>query len=211
MPALYAGSNPYFNPRSPCGERPVSCRDLPAATNFNPRSPCGERLYSKFIMSMILIFQSTLPVWGATPPHATGRTERQFQSTLPVWGATAAKLLQDHITQFQSTLPVWGATCHPCRCFRVITISIHAPRVGSDKAGDDSRNGDDISIHAPRVGSDAFSLDGTHKLCIFQSTLPVWGATDPVLHVPDAIHKFQSTLPVWGATPWPNGSWSSTT
>ena len=37
--------NPYFNPRSPCGERRLYCRFLQAVWNFNPRSPCGERRY----------------------------------------------------------------------------------------------------------------------------------------------------------------------
>ena len=33
-----------FNPRSPCGERPVTpSRKIPLISYFNPRSPCGER------------------------------------------------------------------------------------------------------------------------------------------------------------------------
>ena len=34
----------------------------------------------------------------------------QFQSTLPVWGATPDVSLNDVVVIFQSTLPVWGAT-----------------------------------------------------------------------------------------------------
>ena len=35
---------PYFNPRSPCGERPPPWSCLSGQrTDFNPRSPCGER------------------------------------------------------------------------------------------------------------------------------------------------------------------------
>ena len=34
---------------------------------------------------------------------------------------------------FQSTLPVWGATFTSSRSFFKSKISIHAPRVGSDK------------------------------------------------------------------------------
>ena len=78
-----------FNPRSPCGER-RACPEQQNVVhvisihaprvgsdrnglacglsdrNFNPRSPCGER--PSFFSSSILfrIFQSTLPVWGAT-------------------------------------------------------------------------------------------------------------------------------------------------
>ena len=35
----------YFNPRSPCGERPLSKSKIPRKNYFNPRSPCGERLF----------------------------------------------------------------------------------------------------------------------------------------------------------------------
>ena len=103
------------------------------------------------------LFQSTLPVWGATPSelppffrflisihaprvgsdHSTSKMLRagaEFQSTLPVWGATVRiRLQRPRDGTFQSTLPVWGAT--------FLNLS-------SDSA--------------------------KHK---FQSTLPVWGAT----------------------------------
>ena len=60
------GYRGYFNPRSPCGERLI----LPAPTliqsNFNPRSPCGERHGRRAGSSRVLLFQSTLPLRGAT-------------------------------------------------------------------------------------------------------------------------------------------------
>ena len=58
--------------------------------HFNPRSPCGERRVRQKNQGYVGKFQSTLPVWGATPgrPRGTASCER-FQSTLPVWGATA--------------------------------------------------------------------------------------------------------------------------
>ena len=34
--------------------------------NFNPRSPCGERLRRSMVVICSGVFQSTLPVWGAT-------------------------------------------------------------------------------------------------------------------------------------------------
>ena len=78
-----------------------------------------------------------------------------FQSTLPVWGATSFKIYVNHLHsisihaprvgsdltwqhwkefmgEFQSTLPVWGATGTPHNHFTTSAISIHAPRVGSD-------------------------------------------------------------------------------
>ena len=57
--------------------------------------------------------------------------------------------------RFQSTLPVWGATAERLRAAPAVSISIHAPRVGSDVA-------------------QSFRMVGSKS---FQSTLPVWGAT----------------------------------
>ena len=38
----------HFNPRSPCGERPASCRCMRSQVlHFNPRSPCGERRHNR--------------------------------------------------------------------------------------------------------------------------------------------------------------------
>ena len=81
--------------------------------------------------------------------------------------------------KFLSTLPAWGATYTAIRPSIFCTISIHAPRVGSDEvrlngvrcnplflstlpawgatfAGLDKIPSVSISIHAPRVGSDLF-------------------------------------------------------
>ena len=56
---------------------------------------------------------------------------------------------------FQSTLPVWGATCGRWTPMISSTISIHAPRVGSDLHSLVWEVLQHISIHAPRVGSDS--------------------------------------------------------
>ena len=130
-------------------------------------------------ISLILEFQSTLPVWGATragrnqettsknfnPRSPCGErpsafscalTMGKFQSTLPVWGATASSFDKNATAQqFQSTLPVWGATQLGQRPAHSQPISIHAPRVGSDGRKDHRPcERPQISIHAPRVGSD---------------------------------------------------------
>ena len=155
----YNSSNSsYFNPRSPCGERQKlsdcflwairisihaprvgsdnelaatfadgsmisihaprvgsDCQPrelLPVAGHFNPRSPCGERPVCNSLLEDNDVFQSTLPVWGATT--GTGMRlsiQGRFQSTLPVWGATRRQLVE--------------VSAHG--------ISIHAPRVGSDR------------------------------------------------------------------------------
>ena len=78
---------------------------------------------------------------------------------------------------FQSTLPVWGATHAYDNTILGATISIHAPRVGSDSIATIKQQDAQISIHAPRVGSDQMLNAGAKFVQKFQSTLPVWGAT----------------------------------
>ena len=101
-------------------------------------------------------FQSTLPVRGATvkPGYAQVNLEQisihapragsdrsaagfvlvpvAFQSTLPVRGATRRRCKAAEKQLFQSTLPVRGATNIPLKTTINNTISIHAPRAGSD-------------------------------------------------------------------------------
>ena len=79
---------------------------------FNPRSPWGERLDSIEADDEKFQFQSTLPVGGATPPSAPRPgTQSDFNPRSP-WGERPGLL---------------------CRFHRLIIISIHAPRGGSDR------------------------------------------------------------------------------
>ena len=130
-----------------------------------------------------MIFQSTLPAWGATLSFYRYTSFQGFQSTLPAWGATNRRRLCGATRAFQSTLPAWGATQGALRQDKSVFISIHAPRVGSDMQNESLElYCIEISIHAPRVGSDFIVV----FLCawyIFQSTLPAWGATLCSKHV----------------------------
>ena len=146
-------------------------------------------------------FQSTLPVWGATPMVARSFPCLVISIHAPRVGSDDLVVnLPGLLFLFQSTLPVWGATWQYPGDSCVHTISIHAPRVGSDSETSFSASGAAvISIHAPRVGSDGRQITRRTLKLKFQSTLPVWGATASQLQ--GASHsRFQSTLPVWGAT-----------
>ncbi len=222
--ALLERSN--FNPRSPCGERRdalVLAFDDVGISIHAPR--VGSDHHLRAAAWAVVRFQSTLPVWGATARGQGNRQQRRisihaprvgsdspslassmpmarFQSTLPVWGATVGSGQLVHPNEFQSTLPVWGATNERDQVAIDADISIHAPRVGSDLTRPSSFTTRSISIHAPRVGSDIIEADRVSTPAIFQSTLPVWGATR-VRGGHDLMHLFQSTLPVWGATALP--------
>ena len=60
----------------------------------------------------------------------------------------------------------------------VSRISIHAPRMGSDRdVLVEVEYALVISIHAPRMGSDGAETFDRDTVFEFQSTLPGWGAT----------------------------------
>ncbi len=167
----------------------------------------------------------------------------QFQSTRPVWGATPDVVAQTGMSEFQSTRPVWGATQSNGRRCSAQNVSIHAPRVGRDACRTSymtsrgsfnprapcgarpfiARQFADVARFNPRAPCGA--RPGLHNLprlaIMFQSTRPVWGATNAErrddnaitvsIHAPrvgrDALGdtfarppSFQSTRPVWGAT-----------
>ena len=79
--------------------------------HFNPRSPCGERHHKTGVAKDDRKFQSTLPVWGATPTFAPVHFDVQISIHAPRVGSDGAA--GSHV-------------------LRATEISIHAPRVGSD-------------------------------------------------------------------------------
>ena len=92
-------------------------------------------------------------------------------------GATICSFAGLICALFQSTLPVRGATFGFDSRAAPKDISIHAPREGSDRALWAVESMGTISIHAPREGSDAPGGEDRQADAVFQSTLPVRGAT----------------------------------
>ena len=124
----------YFNPRSPHGERPaVPLAPSSMLTYFNPRSPHGERLLSFSTSLGTFAISIHAPRMGSDDSLSSLSSRFSlFQSTLPAWGATVVSKVAESIVLFQSTLPAWGATLPVLSLQKLIDISIHAPRMGSD-------------------------------------------------------------------------------
>ncbi len=78
----------------------------------------------------------------------------KFQSTLPVRGATSIKFSGSFHPSISIHAPRTGSDGAEQLCGHRGPISIHAPRTGSDLPGIKSRKQFQISIHAPRTGSD---------------------------------------------------------
>ena len=80
-----------------------------------------------------MMFQSTLPVWGATDNGSLSGISGEVSIHAPRVGSDLP-IINNLVpgARFQSTLPVWGATQprfdHPIENH----VSIHAPRVRSD-------------------------------------------------------------------------------
>ena len=123
--------------------------------NFNPRSPCGERLDNIFGCISPILFQSTLPLRGAT---ALEKSNRDFDK-----------------------------------------ISIHAPLAGSDRRHAKGTAGPGLSIHAPLAGSDTSFVMVLHPGHDFNPRSPCGERRHgPSYTIPELV--FQSTLPLRGAT-----------
>ena len=149
-----------------------------------------------------------------------GYVQLVFQSTLPLRGATAYRFSIDetliisiHTPLAGSDSCLWPGACHG-------SISIHTPLAGSDVASGVNvlpsifqstlplRGATEyciirtpylhISIHTPLAGSDPTVLSCAIWL-LFQSTLPLRGATR-ACRIVRRSSLFQSTLPLRGAT-----------
>ena len=156
--------------------------------NFNPRSPHGER---------------------PKTPNPTNPSQI-FQSTLPARGATCCATNFARRSDFNPRSPHGERRYSPFVSTDAPSISIHAPRTGSDTLLTTSLTtwtqfqstlpargatgckgfglrSPVISIHAPRTGSDPSMQGCAWKGERFQSTLPARGATvifDIILRVP---------------------------
>ena len=138
----------------------------------------GATFASSFYRMYVLLFQSTLPVRGATFRVNEKWLRTGISIHAPREGSDAHFVgVLNPVVFFKSPLPVWVATTHP----------------------DCPPGGGAISIHAPREGSDLIIYRQNNQDSIFQSTLPVRGATKTTSTY-SLRWEFQSTLPVRGAT-----------
>ena len=128
------GSN-YFNPRSPCGERQSFnlCYNI-IVKYFNPRSPCGERPDEQEKKTIAIQISIHAPRVGSDERQKNLEYKHHlFQSTLPVWGATIKMHASLLISTYFNPRSPCGERHLTAKPDIIITdISIHAPRVGSD-------------------------------------------------------------------------------
>ena len=167
-------------------------------------------------------FQSTHPVWGATPAEDSKPTAGAISIHAPRMGCDRSSASASTATMhfnprtpygvrrdpeskliagatFQSTHPVWGATTYLRPILPIQKISIHAPRMGCDPCPQGLSQDARISIHAPRMGCDYVSVIKTYVRQHFNPRTP-YGVRLASARDRGTTCAFQSTHPVWGAT-----------
>ena len=175
------------------------------ATRISIHAPrVGRDLAASELPPSNVVFQSTRPVWGATFRRPARSRGNKFQSTRPVWGATrshfrgagraaisihAPRVGRDSAdtgdagrpTYFNPRAPCGARPCPARHLHHPYPISIHAPRVGRDyqlcKLG---CAGQDFNPRAP-CGARPRMRRQLSLPSTFQSTRPVWGATNAMI------------------------------
>ena len=142
----------HFNPRSRMGSDPSHRRQRSRLHHFNPRSRMGSDQNTSHSLSVIWLFQSTLPHgerpcpssrWGRScyfnPRSRMGSDgfgflslsgPFEFQSTLP-HGERPSANAEYIALEISIHAPAWGATCRVAQQGNPYRISIHAPAWGA--------------------------------------------------------------------------------
>ena len=115
-----------------------------------------------------------------------------------MWGATEEKRAQVQVRCFNPRAPC-GARQVLQECAALDNSFNPRAPCGARHRDSGSFREHQVSIHAPRVGRDIALNSGSFRSIEFQSTRPVWGATE-TCRSSARPPRFQSTRPVWGAT-----------
>ena len=151
-----------------------------SSCDFNPRSPCGERLSVSLSRSMDALFQSTLPMRGATHRDVQGKRKQVISIHAPHAGSDLLSRPEPALeTYFNPRSPCGERRCSESMTYSPVDFNPRSPcgeRPGQDPIHEPWA---DISIHAPHAGSDKQDQEELMRRCKFQSTLPMRGATQP--------------------------------
>ena len=190
-----------FNPRTPCGvrlwtrlhSRSVTCISIhapragcdsdPASrpshrAHFNPRTPCGvRRCRSRPTRRSRRTFQSTHPVRGATRSRAEDQAGQEISIHAPRAGCDAARRTLSAVSAHFNPRTPCGVRLDPARisCF----CANFNPRTPCGVRPHQSTTAHKMGDFNPRtpcgVRRETHAIDC--KVCEFQSTYPVRGAT----------------------------------
>ena len=167
---------------------------------FQSTPPVWGATWSPACPGRVQRFQSTPPVWGATSPLVWSENSRSYFNPRPPCGGRRDKaLVVPGLDEISIHAPRVGGDLDDLCWDDGERISIHAPRVGGDVGVCALHHTIHISIHAPRVGGDSSRLTRPKPGCYFNPRPPCGGRLTSCA-APFLESIFQSTPPVWGAT-----------
>ena len=177
--------NGGFNPRAPYGARLSTSRPAPrTTTRFNPRAPYGARPWNggSIWLYWVVTVSIHAPRMERDLDKCNSSTlKTRFQSTRPVWSATPWQfaILVGIGLCFNPRAP-YGARHERSRA--VILPFCFNPRAPYGarlrNRGHCIRQEWLVSIHAPRMERDDIAIGSiARRNDMFQSTRPVWSAT----------------------------------
>ena len=169
----------HFNPRIPYGMRRPAIPGRRVCVDFNPRIPYGMRLADDGVPCFPPVISIHASRMGCDiSPMASWSIILYFNPRIPYgMRLSSAPASVIHLS-FQSTHPVWDATNLPPYIDERYLISIHASRMGCDL----------IVVSTPPIRQYfnpripyGMRLIPNYLISsdfVFQSTHPVWDATD---------------------------------
>ena len=165
---------------------------LRAIWHFNPRSPCGERLESNCDYAAVNIFQSALPLRGATEiTSSPDSVSKYFNPRSPCGERRYSNNSIYRIQDFNPRSPCGERHQGRHAEARRKRISIRAPLAGSDHDGLHDRPSAGISIRAPLAGSDSRSASASARSHNFNPRSP---CGERPLHFVASIYYQQSVV-----------------
>ena len=122
-----------------------------AVVYFNPHSPCGERHASCIFSISTFVFQSTLPLRGATKPSGIIARHSAISIHTPLAGSdVSAAVPTAAVANFNPHSPCGERRCSVPPSVGTDLISIHTPLAGSDDAAYPlSSHGPNFNPHSP--------------------------------------------------------------
>ena len=213
----------HFNPRSPWGERHFPDRKLHSYNisihaprggsddllepekeehaYFNPRSPWGERRLTTYNFCGHRLFQSTLPVGGATLDALHSNVCFTYFNPRSPWGERPADKVVVEKPAVISIHAPRGGSDNFSRIAKIVTNNFNPRSPWGERHQKCHRSSGylHISIHAPRGGSDAHVTSPSSSGINFNPRSP-WGERPVDTLAIAMVVAFQSTLPVGGAT-----------
>ena len=119
----------YFNPHSPCGERPVQSNPSTSFPfYFNPHSPCGERQPLMDVGTHDGVFQSTLPLRGATKSYGNVQFHLLISIHTPLAGSDSNASIKSSFGNISIHTPLAGSDIfHTLLKLRARHFNLHSP------------------------------------------------------------------------------------